>query len=677
MMVYVARGQHNHERDFLDALAGTLHRNGHAVTTDPGADRQFAVVWNGRGWAANCPTLYCECGWLPRWAYQVSHTGINAASHLAPVKPVAIAPGDMAEMLAWIEECRTGNPYNWPYLRRAALPPDLDAPSYILLPLQMPGDTNMDHVAECRRTPEGLVTWAVKNNPSLPLLVKVHPACRGDDGRALLALLRPQDRLVQAFPHTIHDLLASGRIASVLTANSNTFHDALLWGVPATAADAGIWGSSTASVTDFDAFGYMAALRKVQWTLDDAHDAARLRLAMRDAIRAWPGQKKTAPVTVTAAPAEPLPVVNVCVGDRGWLFNDLAQHLKRQGTAAKCDVHVTEQPEPDAAAYLYMRADEARECPHPERSVCQVHDQWGNWRGRFDGCKVAGWSLTHPAQFDMLCGCVDLRRCKTLTLPIGAPEKWIPRRAYDRETFTAAWVGRAVAFKRVGLFVQACADVHERIPGFRAVLLGENLEPFRGELTAHGVPVELRTKAGVGGYEHYESQYQGFDAVVICSDPQSLNPSDPRGEAHPLPLFEALACGVPVVASYVGYAPLLATYLFRNAKGLRGGILDAYHNRERDFAERQTMAKMARQWSTLESWCRANLKFAMEVAQWHRATQPRNRRITTALTSLCCERFRAFGKSSNAARVGTRRPYSRPCATRWKAGMNRPTGRHA
>ena len=269
---------------------------------------------------------------------------------------------------------------------------------------------------------------------------------------------------------------------------------------------------------------------------------------------------------------------------------------------------------PDARAYIYLRADEASRCPHPERATCQVHDQWGNWHGRFNGVKVAGWSMTHPDQAAMLARFVDLRGRRFLIHPIGAPEGWKPREHYDESRFHLAWVGRAVAFKRLSWYVQACAAVHENIPGFRAILLGANLEPWRDALGAAGVPVELRTKDSVG-FDRYEGQYQGFDAVVICSDPDGDGENAPKGEAHPMPLFEALACGVPVIASHVGYAPWLAPYLFIGEKGLRECILEAARNRPRDFARRQEFARLARQWGTLESWCVRNLRFAMEVAR--------------------------------------------------------------
>ena len=44
----------------------------------------LSVVWNGRRHRPGLATLFCEHGWLPRSAYQVSWQGINADHHRGP-----------------------------------------------------------------------------------------------------------------------------------------------------------------------------------------------------------------------------------------------------------------------------------------------------------------------------------------------------------------------------------------------------------------------------------------------------------------------------------------------------------------------------------------------------------------------------------------------------------------
>lgn len=599
MLVYVAPAQYRHEKDLLQAIAGTLYRLGHNVTQDRRAPYAAAIVWNGRDWPREVPTLFCECGWLPRWWYQVSHTGINAASHLAPLQlpPGPLSEADRCAVAEHLHYCRTHNPYQWGYVVRSGKLPDGLPERFILCPCQIETDTNMAHVAEQRRTPQGLINNIEAMKPPFPVVFKRHPA---NHSPKPLTLARPQDMIVSAAACTIADLLDSGRCAAVWTANSNTYHDALCRGIPAVAYDAGIWGARHQTAADADPYPYLLALKQAQWTRETARNPSRVRAALELAISAFP---RTVITMTTPTFAH---TVNVCVGDRGWLFNDLAKHLEKHGPAAGCNVSVTTTPLTDADAYLYMRADEASQCPHPERAVCQVHDQWGDWHGRFAGAANLGaWSFTHPEQEPMVRKFAGLDGKRTMLCPLGAPAAWVPRKRRDPNTFTVAWVGRAVAFKRLEWFTQAIRHVAQDIPALRVVFLGQNCEPYAAMITqTSGARVEIRTKDSIG-FAGYEAQYQSFDAVVICSET----------EAHPLPLFEAMACGVPVISTRVGYAPWLAPYLYDTAEKLPGVIMEAWHNRDRDWERREWFAIQARQWGTLESWCVQNLKFAMEVAK--------------------------------------------------------------
>ena len=73
---------------FFDELASTARELGYRVQRRVTAARPgqstVSIVWNGRRYRGQNNIIYCEHGWLPRDAYQVSPAGINADSHLAP-----------------------------------------------------------------------------------------------------------------------------------------------------------------------------------------------------------------------------------------------------------------------------------------------------------------------------------------------------------------------------------------------------------------------------------------------------------------------------------------------------------------------------------------------------------------------------------------------------------------
>jgi glycosyltransferase involved in cell wall biosynthesis len=99
------------------------------------------------------------------------------------------------------------------------------------------------------------------------------------------------------------------------------------------------------------------------------------------------------------------------------------------------------------------------------------------------------------------------------------------------------YVGRFSAEKNLSALVRAAADLGRRVP-VRLVLVGAGpLEArLRQELSAAGVDAEF---PGVIGQERLPSVYAAADAFVLAS----------FTEGHPKVLIEAMACGVPCVAS--------------------------------------------------------------------------------------------------------------------------------
>lgn len=111
------------------------------------------------------------------------------------------------------------------------------------------------------------------------------------------------------------------------------------------------------------------------------------------------------------------------------------------------------------------------------------------------------------------------------------------------------FVGRVVAIKDVETFLRACRHVADELPGAEFAVVG----PLDHEPEYAGACAELAESLGLGerivftGETDTEPWYRRLDVVVLTS----------LSEAQPLVLLEAMAAGVPVVATAVGGCPEL------------------------------------------------------------------------------------------------------------------------
>jgi len=118
-------------------------------------------------------------------------------------------------------------------------------------------------------------------------------------------------------------------------------------------------------------------------------------------------------------------------------------------------------------------------------------------------------------------------------------EAWAPR-----GEILLAWIGRMVPIKQVQQLLEAAAPlIHSGMP-LRLVLVGEG--PERAPLQALAEKLNMADACiWPGPIEDMSTLYRAIDAVALPS----------RNEGTPVVLIEALACGVPVIASAVGGVP--------------------------------------------------------------------------------------------------------------------------
>lgn len=294
--------------------------------------------------------------------------------------------------------------------------------------------------------------------------------------------------------------------------------------------------------------------------------------------------------------------INVCVkGSHDWLFGDLRSRFESTRIDG-VDVIGSEEPVTHADGWVFIRTAEASASPDLSRTVICVHDvyehddMYASGGHRWPVRHAAGLVLCHPYQRVimeragvMLDGRVILER------PLGALECFQVRSRLP-EQFTIGWIGRNHWRKRPHFFVEAIARFAVENPALRTVLAGKELDEIQSQIAALGVNCtwHSRTDTPISAYPEI---YQSLDVLVITS----------CTEAGPLPLFEALATGLPVISTPVGWAPHFVAlapdfvWLARDADEIADCLRSVARRRESLFSVRHEIAALADR-PRLDSW---------------------------------------------------------------------------
>ena len=153
--------------------------------------------------------------------------------------------------------------------------------------------------------------------------------------------------------------------------------------------------------------------------------------------------------------------------------------------------------------------------------------------------------------------------------------------------FTVGWIGRAHWRKRLDWLF----EIASALPQVRFVLAGKELDQ-----TAVALGCAYFSR-GDHGIEDLPAVYHGIDCLLITSGT----------EAGPLTLFEALACGVPVVSTPVGWAPHFAAKapeivrLGDSPEALIEGLLQVRQVRRELFDRRAEISALASH-PRLDTW---------------------------------------------------------------------------
>lgn len=301
MNIAIQQAKWKHEDLFLRSIAKTAVDIGHKLT--PASKADVVIQWGvSRDAGANPPpALHCELGWLPRWSYQVSHKGINAAHHRARARLEKLTREQVWKVNLILTAAREGKgmPSDWGYMQRGKIENAPKSP-YVLAPLQMANDVNMDHVPEQIRTNQQFIDYVSECELPHPVYFKQHPNSQAKD-QIGLKVRRKQDHIWRHKDGSVYQLLESSNVVAVVARNSNVVHDALLYHTPTVALARGIWPpkvfGDAMSLRYFAGFladwcrepwrkhreSYVHWLGRVQWKLSDAADPQRVEAALREA----------------------------------------------------------------------------------------------------------------------------------------------------------------------------------------------------------------------------------------------------------------------------------------------------------------------------------------------------------------------------------------------------------
>lgn len=266
-------------------------------------------------------------------------------------------------------------------------------------------------------------------------------------------------------------------------------------------------------------------------------------------------------------------------------LGEVGERMRARGVSVEALGMRRGTPDPFAFGRLVRKLKELR--PEIVQTWLYHADLMGGLAARLAGVPSVAWSIRH--------GDLSPRKNKALTLAVvsvcAALSRWIPdlvlccsKRAVDAHvakgylsrkmrvlpngvdvtrfraddrvrqevrrdlgvedsTPLVGNIGRFDPLKNQSGFLEAFAKLAARIPGTRAVMVGEGVDQNNASLTRKAEELGVQQKVSfVGRREDIHRLMSGLDVLVSSSD----------GEAFPNVIAEAMACGVPCAVTDVG-----------------------------------------------------------------------------------------------------------------------------
>lgn len=140
---------------------------------------------------------------------------------------------------------------------------------------------------------------------------------------------------------------------------------------------------------------------------------------------------------------------------------------------------------------------------------------------------------------------VPASKLRMLEYPVTKPEIDIRKNSVERQRPRCGYVGRLVSWKNVDAIIESLAELARRGRPFDLWIIGDG--PQRDELA------QLASKQQVASYVHFIGFQERPQNYLADCDLFILSSSEREG--YCLALVEAMACGIPTIATRVGIAP--------------------------------------------------------------------------------------------------------------------------
>jgi hypothetical protein len=244
-----------HLKNAYQVLYATMEDMGYLVNRCAPSHASVVFDWSEKNdsYSYNKARIIMEHGWLPRSSYQLSAHGTNARSHVAQnFRLGSLEPeqahyvmNQVAVMRQIFESVISTNRTDQLW--------QLIAKPFIFFPLQLATDFNLkfsnsplahyysiDPQANVALA-QACVNMMERADLPLPVVYKQHPADKTVLGNVLK--FRDQRSILIENKHTISslDLLSSGLCQLVVSINSNTLHEALMFSLPVIALGSLLW----------------------------------------------------------------------------------------------------------------------------------------------------------------------------------------------------------------------------------------------------------------------------------------------------------------------------------------------------------------------------------------------------------------------------------------------------